>query len=324
MFLIAVTTTVVLITPGGFGFFPDNWVTEYFQQSLQENIPVSMQADFNDFLTLIELVLPLDQTSPATTLNSPIFPLEIPIPADYRNTVDFTERFGVPQGKEVIQHGSDFINSSGTPVIAAHAGTVVFAGDDQEAELGPKPDFYGLTVVIEHSIPGRGTVYTLYGQLSEIAVETGDTITAGFEIGLVGNSGNSSGSELHFEVRGGENIYAAARNPELWLVPPKHKGHPPGGGLAGRIVTPQGDPIPIQGHIVLHSITHPEQRKIDLQTYVDSVLWNQPPWNETFGVGDLPPGEYSLSFYLDKNHKHTVLIQPGKLTQWELVYSPGE
>ena len=339
-FFVSAAVSIAMISTGVFGTAPANWVTEAFQQGLQDHIPSRMQSDFADFVEFTdaktamvsgeaETAAPLEALEPAPEMDtveydSTAFPLKIPIPSDYRDVVDFSERFGVPQSKEVIQHGSDFINSIGTPVIAAQAGTVIFAGDDQEVEIGPEPNFYGLTIVIKHTIPKRGTIYTLYAQLSEVLVAEGDSVTAGAEIGKVGNSGNTSGSELHFEVRAGENSYEAVRNPELWLVPRVVEGQPLNGALAGRIVTTEGEPIAIQGHIVIRSISDPDFRKIDLQTYTGDDILAQSPWEETFGVGELPPGEYSLAFYLAGNQKHVIEIRSGELTQWELVHTEGE
>ena len=56
---------------------------------------------------------------------------------------------------------------------------------------------YGNCIVIDH---GNGLA-TLYGHQSAFAVAVGDIVTTGQVIGVVGSTGNSTGSHLHWEVR---------------------------------------------------------------------------------------------------------------------------
>ncbi len=84
------------------------------------------------------------------------------------------------------------ISSGGTPVfnkscLAVDGGKVVYAGWYYD---------YGYYVKIDH---GNG-LYTTYAHLNSIAVVTGQLVSNGQEIGRVGNSGNSKGPHLHFEV----------------------------------------------------------------------------------------------------------------------------
>jgi murein DD-endopeptidase MepM/ murein hydrolase activator NlpD len=73
-------------------------------------------------------------------------------------------------------------------VRAAAAGTVVSAGQISG---------YGNAIVIDHG----GGLGTLYGHLSRFSVRSGQRVSAGQTIGAVGNTGNSTGPHLHFEVR---------------------------------------------------------------------------------------------------------------------------
>jgi murein DD-endopeptidase MepM/ murein hydrolase activator NlpD len=94
--------------------------------------------------------------------------------------------------------GLDLGVGVGTPVRAADAGTVVLA----TTNTGPdgKPVGYGTYVVIYHG----GNLFTLYGHLSQLGVTAGQKVATGQVIGLSGNTGNSSGPHLHFEVRQGQ------------------------------------------------------------------------------------------------------------------------
>ncbi|MYV68723.1 peptidoglycan DD-metalloendopeptidase family protein, partial [Streptomyces sp. SID2131] len=89
--------------------------------------------------------------------------------------------------------GQDFAVPVGTPVKAAAAGTVVKAGPYGGGD-GPA---YGNAIVVKH---GNGT-YSQYAHLSKIQVKIGQKVGAGQKIALSGNTGNSSGPHLHFEIR---------------------------------------------------------------------------------------------------------------------------
>jgi murein DD-endopeptidase MepM/ murein hydrolase activator NlpD len=82
--------------------------------------------------------------------------------------------------------GIDIANQVGTPEDAAGAGQVVFAGWGG----------YGIYVEIDH---GNG-FHTLYGHMSAVLVTTGQVVTQGQLIGLMGATGRASGSHLHFEI----------------------------------------------------------------------------------------------------------------------------
>ncbi len=86
--------------------------------------------------------------------------------------------------------GLDLSAPQGTAVYAADTGQVVFAG--WSGAIG-----YGNAIVIDH---GNGFI-TLYAHLSQVSKHCGAKVQAGDLIGLSGNTGNSGGPHLHFEVR---------------------------------------------------------------------------------------------------------------------------
>lgn len=88
----------------------------------------------------------------------------------------------------------DIANSGGPPVLAADSGTVAYAGC---LNWG-----YGCHVVIDH---GNG-YQTLYGHLSSYVPNTGDPVSQGQQIGMMGSTGRSSGIHLHFEIRSGGGL----------------------------------------------------------------------------------------------------------------------
>ena len=99
--------------------------------------------------------------------------------------------------------GMDIACNQGTPILAADAGTVQFAGWDSG---------YGFCVRIQH---GNGFV-TLYGHSSKLLVATGSKVFKGQVIALVGHTGNvrgRTGNHVHFQVEKGGN----AVNPAKYL-----------------------------------------------------------------------------------------------------------
>lgn len=115
------------------------------------------------------------------------------------------------QGGAMWSHkhsGQDFAVPVGTPVKAAGAGTVVKAGPNGGGD-GPA---YGNAIVVKHT---NGT-YSQYAHLSKIKVHVGQKVGAGQQIALSGNTGNSSGPHLHFEIRTTPN-YGSSVNPAAFL-----------------------------------------------------------------------------------------------------------
>ncbi|MEV7796491.1 M23 family metallopeptidase [Streptomyces sp. NPDC087512] len=104
--------------------------------------------------------------------------------------------------------GQDFAVPIGTDVVATHGGTVVKAGGNGAGD-GPA---YGNAIVIKH---GNGT-YSQYAHLSKINVKIGQVVKTGQSIAKSGNTGNSSGPHLHFEIRTTPN-YGSAVDPVAFL-----------------------------------------------------------------------------------------------------------
>lgn len=104
--------------------------------------------------------------------------------------------------------GQDFAVSSGTQVFAAHGGTVVKAGGNGAGDGAA----YGNAIVIKHG----SRTYSQYAHLSRVDVKVGQVVKTGQRIGLSGNTGNSSGPHLHFEIRTTAN-YGSSIDPVAFL-----------------------------------------------------------------------------------------------------------
>lgn len=97
----------------------------------------------------------------------------------------FTSAFKWRWGR--LHSGVDLAVEEGTPVYAADNGKVIFAGDGGG---------YGNYVILDH----QNGMKTLYGHNSSLLVQAGDVVAKGDRIALSGNTGNSTGPHLHFEV----------------------------------------------------------------------------------------------------------------------------
>lgn len=85
----------------------------------------------------------------------------------------------------------DIQNPGHPPIIAADNGTVVFSGCI--------PYGYGCHIIIDH---GNG-FRTLYGHMSQLIAQAGQAVTQGQQIGVMGSTGRSTGTHLHFEIISG-------------------------------------------------------------------------------------------------------------------------
>lgn len=95
----------------------------------------------------------------------------------------------VPRGASGSHDGIDLIGRKGDPVRAAAPGMVWFASKE--------PNLYGNVVILDH---GKGW-FSAYAKLSRITVMKGEQVRSGERIGLIGNTGSTATTELHFEIR---------------------------------------------------------------------------------------------------------------------------
>lgn len=101
----------------------------------------------------------------------------------------------------------------GTPVMAAEDGTVEIVYHWNGKRTQGDTNSYGNMVKIRHANWNGGTVHTLYAHLNSITVKQGQVVKTGEVIGYSGNTGNSFGAHLHFEVRWKNK----RTNPLVWL-----------------------------------------------------------------------------------------------------------
>ena len=111
-------------------------------------------------------------------------PFALPVKGGFRYTSGFGPRWGR------MHEGTDFAAAYGTPIYATADGVVTFAGWQSG---------YGRLVKIQHEFG----IETRYAHQSQILVKVGQRVSRGDKIGAMGNSGRSTGTHLHYEVRVG-------------------------------------------------------------------------------------------------------------------------
>ena len=246
------------------------------------------------------------------------FWLERPIAQPDNDSIDFTYRYGSTQeGVRPVHHGVEFVNEEGTPVLAAAGGTVIVAGNDYQETYAEFPFYYGNLIVLEHHFPEiEIPVFTLYGHLSAVNAQVGDVVQTGDLIGAVGYTGVAEWSHLHFEVRVGQNRFRDTRNPELWLRPHVNQDNLSNGAIAGRILNEYGNPIYIPNIVIDRLAADGEEilETIYVETYADFTINGDDIWGEGFGIGDLTPGKYRVTFVARGLQSWDVEVYPGYLT----------
>jgi murein DD-endopeptidase MepM/ murein hydrolase activator NlpD len=244
--------------------------------------------------------------------------LERPIAPRDNDRIDQTYRYGSTMGGNFQQHqGVEFNNPDGTTVVAAGAGSVVYAGP---AEAG------ALTVSIRHdtTVTRGGVTYRLYSTYyhnSALDVKLGDRVRAGQRISRVGNTGRATNDHLHLELAASPTDSVGAivdstqrfpphtTNAELWVRPL------PGTGIvAGRVLGSDGRPVP-QARI--YGLVKPVPTETPFsfaETYGDKGH-PHPLYQEHFAVGDVPAGRYVIGTLIEgRRVLRDVTVAPGKVT----------
>ncbi|MBR0051721.1 MAG: peptidoglycan DD-metalloendopeptidase family protein [Firmicutes bacterium] len=125
-----------------------------------------------------------------------------PSQASTRITSPFGWRYLSLLGGRNYHTGVDIGAAGGTNILAANSGKVIKAGWNNS---------YGYMVMVDHG----GGIVTLYAHSSKLLVKTGDVVTRGQAIALIGSTGMSTGNHLHFEVR----VNGKYQNPLNYITP---------------------------------------------------------------------------------------------------------
>ncbi len=111
---------------------------------------------------------------------------KLPFAEPLRGSFRYTSGYGRRWGR--MHYGTDFAAAHGTPIYSTADGVVVHAGWGSG---------YGKLIKIKHDFG----IETRYAHLSKIRVKVGQRVSRGQRIGDMGNTGRSTGTHLHYEVR---------------------------------------------------------------------------------------------------------------------------
>lgn len=224
------------------------------------------------------------------------------------------------KGTLQVHHGEEFVNPIGTPLIAAGDGVVVVAGSDTQPlcgvdgkkVCGDTLNFYGNLVVVKlDQTFNDQAVFTMCGHMDTVGVAVGQHVSAGDEIGTVGETGVALGPHCHFEVRLGVNDYAHTRNPILWMKPLT------GTGSVTGVVQDRNGNLLRGVNVFLYTDDAAQDYVLDTETYSRDT---EPPVNsddklhENWAMGDLPVGKYIVRVNLSGlNYVKHIVVENGKL-----------
>jgi murein DD-endopeptidase MepM/ murein hydrolase activator NlpD len=235
-----------------------------------------------------------------------------PIAADQVNWPVADYRYGGTFfSSEIVHTGIDIPAPRRTPILAAGDGLVIWTGMGLYSGEENLNDPYGKAVAIRHDFGYQNKrLYTVYAHMDEILVSEGQEVKAGQVIGLVGDTGLTTGPHLHFEVRLERNSYYTTLNPELWLTPPQGWGV-----LAGLLENTNGSLLTRQDVLV----KNPKTGQIwAVRSYGDQAVNRDPYYQENLVLSDLPEGTYEVKInYLDEDFTQQVQIHPGAVSYFK-------
>ena len=223
-------------------------------------------------------------------------------------------RYGGMVFEDIVHTGIDIPTDEGIPIFSAGAGTVVWANWGFFSGVSTNKDGpYGQAVVIKHDFGYEGKpLYTIYAHLSRIDVTRGQWLDIGEQLGLVGDTGHTTGPHLHFEVRMGENTFYDTYNPELWIAPPQGWGV-----LAGRVMADDGSLL--RGYQV-RVVSYESGRTRRIRTYGANVINGDPYYQENLVLSDLPPGWYELKILYEEDEYEKELLARVQIFSGQISY----
>jgi len=243
-----------------------------------------------------------------SNMNSQTFRLERPVLEDiqiYGSYLYGEERFWDSNN---AHRGVDIWVSYDT-VYSASNGVVAFVGYNPNDKTGGyEPNGFGNYIRIK-SKWNKKDIFIYYAHLTKPIKTKDENVIIGEAIAISGNTGNSTGPHLHFEIREGTYLWNAnrtRRNPELWFAKAGM------GAIYGRIpnasdntrvdISPDPKPRP------------PYTTFVWAETYkfADPTIAGDDIYNENYAIGDVKPGTYTITA-LDGAYKRVVTVEAGKV-----------
>ena len=282
----------------------------------------------------LRFTIPTPGAEPVSDWRPPLYPIPWaisrhdhfyfirPISADQIDWGVANYRYGGMLFANVVHTGIDIPTDEGVPIVSAGPGIITWAGWGLfSGTSSDQDDPYGQAVTIKHDFGYEGkSLYTIYAHMSRIDVTRGQWVEAGEQLGLVGNTGHTTGPHLHFEIRMGRNNFFDTYNPELWVAPPQGWGV-----LVGRVMDNRGNLL--RGY-QLRVISYETGRTRKVYTYGPKVVNGDPYYQENLVLSDLPPGWYELRILyeeddFEKELREQIQIYPGQITYFSFYGLDG-
>jgi murein DD-endopeptidase MepM/ murein hydrolase activator NlpD len=311
---------------------PDQTPTAVIAGEAPVQVAVAEEVTARPTIAPFRFFLPTPGAEPVSGWRPPLYPVPWavsandhfyfarPIAADNVNWPLAEYRYGaILVGSKNVHTGVDIDAPEGTPILAAGPGTVVSADWGLFTEApGNENDPYGKAVVIRHDFGYKGqSLFTIYAHMSELIAVAGQHVETGDILGLVGDTGATTGPHLHFEVRMSTNNFYRTYNPELWLSPPQGWGV-----LVGRFTDKKGALLP---QLPVEVRLLPSEKPVrTVFTYAPGAANSDPYYQENMVLSDLPAGIYKILInYNDKNIQFFVEIFPGQVTYFTFTEKNG-
>ncbi|GAB1350486.1 hypothetical protein MASR1M107_27010 [Ignavibacteriales bacterium] len=201
--------------------------------------------------------------------------------------------YGEPRyGNAALAHLGIDIAARYDTVFAAADGVITFVGYNPNDTVGGYEPGGGGNYITQRATWDGKNVYMLYMHLQKPLIASGASVLQGSPIAISGNTGNSTGPHLHFEIRMNTATYAtpgSRRNAELWA------GMTGMGAIYGRVpnapnstrVDISPDPKPRPPYTTYgYSLTY---------NFGDPYVGSDDIYNENYGIGDVKPGIYTIT-----------------------------
>ncbi len=244
----------------------------------------------------------------AIPLNAQTFRFQRPVKDNIQTNGSYL--YGEPRyGNSSLAHLGIDIAARYDTVFAAETGVVTFVGYNPNDTVGGYEPGGAGNYITQRSLWNGKTVYMLYMHLQKPLVTSGANISRGQPIAISGNTGNSTGPHLHFELRMNTATYAtpgSRRNAELWA------GMTGMGAIAGRVpnapnstrVDISPDPKPRPPYTTYgYSLTY---------NFNDPYVGSDEVYNENYAIGDVKPGTYTITA-LGGAYRRVVTVAAGQV-----------
>ncbi len=192
-------------------------------------------------------------------------------------------------------------------VYSASSGYAYLVAFDTTNPNGYEPTGAGNYIIVKSEWEGR-VIYIYYMHLSKALIAEDDAVIPGQIIAVSGNTGNSTGPHLHFEIREGSASYYASRNrrnPELWIAKNGMGaiyGKVPNAPNSSRVnISPDPKPRPPYTNYS-YSLTY---------NFNDSGIGSDDMYKENYAIGDVKPGTYTITSV--NGYVRTVTVKAGEV-----------